>query len=371
MLAAIANARSEVLVQTFIWQEDRIGTEFAACLIAAASRGVSVQATVDGYGTPEFSKDFLSALQDSGVRIRVFDPQSTLFRIRTNFFCRLHQKIVVIDGSTGFVGGINICDDHLRDYGKGSKQDYALEVSGPVVSQIREYVYRHGQSRNGPWWRNWRYWLRLFPRELKDPGASAQVLFATRDNSQHPTDIETLYRIAIRNATREIVIANAYFFPGYRFVRDLLNARRRGVRVKLILQGNPDRPVSIGLASILYDDLASAGVEIYQYTERPLHAKVAVVDDNWATVGSSNLDPTSLGLNYEANLFVLDRAFNRNLHRKLSELIDYSCEKFSPRGYRASRLRTLLTGIVYHLTRRMTTWGRRAVRRKQRAQPPN
>jgi len=366
---AVAGAKSEVLFETFIWREDRIGLEFAEQLAAAARRGVSVRVTVDGYGTPGFSEEFRARLHDAGVELLSFDPQPTLFRMRTNLFCRLHQKIAVIDGERAILGGINVCDDHLLEFGCGSKQDFAVEVKGPVVDQIRDFVQDGILLRDGPWWRHWRYWLRRFPEKLHDPGAEGQVLFATRDNSEHPTDIETLYRIAIRSATREITIANAYFFPGYRFVRDLVDAAERGVRVRLIVQGNPDRPVTIGIASILYDDLAAAGVEIHRYTDRPLHAKVAVIDEHWATVGSSNLDPTSLGLNYEANLFILDRDFNQTLRASLDRIIEGSCRRFVPVHTHASRLRRLFAALAYHLTRRMATWGRLAVRRGQRARP--
>jgi cardiolipin synthase len=297
------------------------------------------------------------------------DPQPTFFKVRTNMLCRLHQKIAVIDGAEALVGGINISDDHLRQFGDESKQDFAVAVKGPVVQQIHGYVARRRVNGRGLWWRRWRYWLRRFPRQLRNPADDSQVLFAIRDNDEHPTDIETLYRIAIRNAKREIVIANAYFFPGYRFIRDLVRAQRRGVDVKLIMQGSPDRPVTIGAASVLYDDLVAAGVRIYRYTERPLHAKVAVIDDYWATVGSSNLDPTSLGLNYEANLFMLDRDFNMALKTRLQRIIDDSCEAYEPTLGSVSRVRRMLAAAAYHLTRRMATWGQRAVRRKQQTRP--
>jgi cardiolipin synthase len=366
LLDAISGASDEVLLETFIWQEDDIGYQFATRLAAAALRGVRVRITVDGYGTPALSEPFLSRLHKAGVEVRSFDPQPTLFRIRTNLFCRLHRKIAVIDRRTAFVGGLNICDDHLHAFGEESKQDYAVTVTGPVVEQIRRFVDRAESLERGSRWRNLRYWLRRIPEDLRHPTDSAQVLFATRDNGEHPTDIETLYRIAIRNARHEIIIANAYFFPGYRFVRDLREACGRGVRVRLLLQGRPDRPMTIGLASILYDDLAAAGVEIHRYVERPLHAKVAVIDTHWATVGSSNLDPTSLGLNLEANLFILDKTFAAALRGRLVHLIDNACQEFAPPSFGASRIRRLLAALMYHLTRRMATWGRRAVRRPQR-----
>jgi len=203
-----------------------------------------------------------------------------------------------------------------------------------------------------------------------DPGEGAQVLFAIRDNEEHPTDIETLYRVGIRNARKSIVIVNAYFFPGWRFIRDLRRAAERGVDVLLVMQGKPDRPVSVGAAAILYNDLLSMGIRIVRYTERPLHAKVAVIDDRWSTVGSSNLDPLSLGLNLEANLFILDRDFNVALRRNLDELVRRSCEEVSAEGIpRKSLVRRMLLTFGYHVTRRMPTWWRHVPWHEQQVLP--
>jgi cardiolipin synthase len=245
-----------------------------------------------------------------------------------------------------------------------------VEVSGPVVRVIHEFCrFGHGEHE-GSWRRRWRYWLRRFPREMINPEEGAQVLFATRDNEEHPTDIETLYRVGIRNARKSIVIANAYFFPGWRFIRDLRRAVERGVDVLLVMQGNPDRPVSVGAAAIQYNDLLSMGVRIVRYTDRPLHAKVAVIDDRWSTVGSSNLDPLSLGLNLEANLFILDRDFNATLRRNLDFLVSRSCEAVSPEAIpRKSLARRLLLTFGYLFTRRMPTWWRHVPWHEQRVLP--
>lgn len=370
VIEAVEAARYEIVLETFAWFEDRIGLELHRALAEAAERGVRVQAMVDGFGSPGFSEAFLERLTRAGVHLHSFDPRPTLFRIRTNLLCRLHRKIVVVDGELAFVGGINFTEEHVRSFGAQSKQDYAVAVRGPVVRDIHEYCRFGIDVHSGSSWRRWRYWLRRFPRELLNPQENAQVLFAIRDNDEHPTDIETMYRVGIRNATKRIVIANAYFFPGYRFIRDLTDAARRGVDVKLIMQGNPDRPKAVGAASVLYDDLLAAGVHIYRYTERPLHAKVAVIDDHWATVGSSNLDPTSLGLNLEANLFILDEPFNASLSEALERLLAHSCRELTLDGRpRTSVVRRLLLTVVYHLTRRMPTWGRRVLHREQHVRP--
>jgi cardiolipin synthase len=372
---AIRCARTEVVLETFLWFEDDVGRRLLDALVDAATRGVRVQVTVDGYGSPGFSREFLKRLTDAGARICSFDPRPTFFRVRTNILCRLHRKIVIVDGEVAFVGGINFTEDHVRSFGADSKQDYAVEVCGPVVRDIHEYCRFGRDVHAGPWRRRWRYWLRRFPREMKNPQEGAQVLFAIRDNEEHPTDIETMYRVGIRNAKKSIVIVNAYFFPGWRFIRDLRSAAERGVDVLLVMQGKPDRPVSVGAASILYNDLLSMGIRIVRYTERPLHAKVAVIDDRWATVGSSNLDPLSLALNLEANLFILDREFNAKLRQTLDELVHRSCEQVSAEEIpKKSLLRRLLLTFGYHVTRKMPIWGRHVPWYEQRIlplQPPD
>jgi len=194
---AIRHAQAEVLLETFLWFEDVVGRQLMEALVDAAGRGVRVQVTVDGYGSPGFSSDFLERLTDAGVSVHSFDAQPTILRVRTNVLCRLHRKIVVIDSERAFVGGINFTEEHVRSFGVQSKQDYAVEVTGPVVRDIHEYCRFGNDVHAGSWRRRWRYWLRRFPRELKNPQEGAQVLFAIRDNEEHPTDIETMYRVGI------------------------------------------------------------------------------------------------------------------------------------------------------------------------------
>jgi cardiolipin synthase len=154
-----------------------------------------------------------------------------------------------------------------------------------------------------------------------------------------------------------VVIANAYFFPGYRLLREIRNAARRGVEVRLILQGQPDMLVAKLAARLLYDYLLKDGVVIYEYCDRPLHGKVALVDEEWSTVGSSNLDPLSLALNLEANVLIRDRAFNRELFERLDELTREHCttlpENRTPRG----RLWHVTIGfLVFHILRHFPAW---------------
>jgi cardiolipin synthase len=185
----------------------------------------------------------------------------------------------------------------------------------------------------------------------------ASALFVTRDNRKHTNDIERHYRAAIRTARQRVVIANAYFFPGYRLLREMRHAARRGVDVRLILQGEPDMAIVKTAASMLYHHLLDAGVRIYEYCERPLHGKVAVIDDEWATVGSSNLDPLSLSLNLEANVVIRDRAFNQELGGRLDTLMQNSCKPIEREDLVESTWwRKLRSYFVFHLLRRYPAW---------------
>jgi cardiolipin synthase len=185
----------------------------------------------------------------------------------------------------------------------------------------------------------------------------ADAIFVTRDNHKHTTDIEKHYRIAIRTARHRVMIANAYFFPGYLLLREMRRAARRGVEVSLIPQGEPDMPIVKTAASFLYHHLMKAGVRIFEYQDRPLHGKVAMADDRWATVGSSNLDPLSLSLNLEANVIIRDSAFNQQLHGKLSQLISHSCREVGMNDVEEPGWwRTLRSYVVFHLLRHFPAW---------------
>ena len=349
VFAAIAAAEREVLIETFILFEDKVGKELQQVLIAAGQRGVEIHVTVDGYGSPDLSGEVIGALTAAGVCLHVFDPRPRLLGMRTNVFRRMHRKLVAIDGRLAFVGGINFAADHLADFGPGAKQDYAVEVEGPVATDIHRFA-RGALEAVGERWRWW--W-----GGARAATAGAQALLVTRDNGDHRTDIEWHYRAAIRSAHRELSIANAYFFPGFRLLRDIRNAARRGVSVRLILQGQPDMPIAQLGARTLYDYLLGAGVRIYEYCQRPLHGKVALADGDWATVGSSNLDPLSLSLNLEANLMIRDREFNGELRARLEQLIEHDCREVGPEHVPRRTLGRVLLGlVVFHFLRRFPAW---------------
>ena len=368
----IAAAKREVVVETFIWFDDKVGKQLQQALLQAAAQGAQIDVTVDGFGSPDLSRDFISTLTQAGVRVHVFDPSPKLWGWRTNMFRRMHRKIVVVDGVRAFVGGINFSADHLADFGPQAKQDYSVEIVGPLVQTIHAFVHKalaagqrnaYGHTR-GLWRDSFAVAAssgnsapRAATEALETAKGSSDALFVTRDNGQHATDIERHYRIAIRAARQRIVIANAYFFPGYRLLKDIRNAARRGVDVRLILQGEPDMPVVKMAASMLYHHLIKDGVRIYEYCERPLHSKVAIADSDWATVGSSNLDPLSLSLNLEANVIIRDHAFNQHLAQRLAHLMQHNCKQIRADDLETSgRWHTLRSFFVFHLLRQYPAW---------------
>ncbi|KWT96898.1 MULTISPECIES: cardiolipin synthase ClsB [unclassified Variovorax] len=353
---AIRNATREVIVETFILFEDKVGLALREALREAALRGVKVDLMIDGFGSPDLSDAFIQGLTAAGARVRVFDPGRRFLGQRLNLFRRMHRKITVIDGRLAFVGGINFSADHLMDFGPKAKQDYAVELEGPIVSEIHRFVlHAIAVGNKGASW--FRRRLRAAPAPANASAGEAEVQFVTRDNRRHTNDIERHYLAAIRSARQRIVIANAYFFPGYRLIKALRRAARRGVEVNLILQGEPDMQIVKVAASMLYHHLLHAGVHIHEYCQRPLHGKVALVDDRWSTIGSSNLDPLSLSLNLEANVIVRDAAFASQLGEKLEALMRHHCKKVDAAELSEwSAWRLVRSFFVFHLLRWYPSW---------------
>lgn len=385
VLAAIEAAERRVLLETFILLEDMVGQRLRRALIDAAGRGVRVDVTVDGFGSLDLSREFVRGLTAAGVRLHVYGPGRRVLGMRLNLFRRLHRKLVCVDRRVAFVGGMNFSADHLERLGEFSKQDYAVELQGPVVDDIHRFMESHVSRRFITRVRDLRvddYPESVEPETCRlageaaladpddEPGLrpdadngvaahsdDARVAFVSRDNWRHRTGIEREYRRALSAARERVIIANAYFFPGYRFVRALRRTARRGVEVHLLLQGCPDEPGVTYAARLLYRYLAEAGVRICEYRPRALHGKVAVVDDEWLTVGSSNLDPISLALNLEANVIIRDRRLAVALREHLEGLMSEHCRQVETDHLsRPTILRGLRSALVFHLLRRFPSW---------------
>lgn len=324
LIKRIGEAQHEIFLETFILENDNTGRSLKEALKEASSRGVWVSITTDSYGTYFLDDDYIDELSQAGIIFQLYDPQPEWFGSRPKVFRRLHRKLVVIDNTRAFVGGINFCDDHLTEGNDTGKRDYAVEITGPVVPEIRKlcasYVREVAPARKVD-----------NPGDVADPSTNdnhvyhdAVVRFVSRDNRRNKNTIEKLYIEGINSAKHQITIANAYFFPGYRVMKALTRASSRGVRIRLILQGDPDIPFSLSAARCLYDTLTRNNIEVYEYTERPLHGKIATIDNDWSSIGSSNLDPWSLSLNLEANVFVEHSQLNKQLTDEMELLVEQS-----------------------------------------------
>jgi cardiolipin synthase len=349
MCQAIDAASREVWLATYIFHDDPAAQGIAAALQAAAARGVAVHVVVDGFGSIATMPQVRERFAGTGVRLEVFRPLERWFSwLQPGQLRRLHQKLCVCDEQVAFVGGINLIDDrHDLHHGwqDAPRLDFAVEVSGPLAQAVhataramwaRAYLVNH-----------WREEVRVLARSrarvdearglLRQLRGAAQLTqtvdpqpmraaFLVRDNLRQRRAIERSYVQAIRQARERVDIAVPYFYPGRGFRRALRGAARRGVRVRLLLQGKIDYRIAALAARALYDELRAHGVRIYEYTPAFLHAKVAVVDDDWATVGSSNIDPLSLLLNLEANVVVRDAEFAHALAARFDAAFAVSAE---------------------------------------------
>ena len=345
LVAAIDAARSEVHLETYIFNADPSAEMVRDALMRAARLGVAVRLLIDGVGSRELPADWLAALKTAGVSVLTYRPIVSGWLSNPHNLRRLHRKMVVIDARIALVGGMNLMDDFEPVRFDAPRLDFSVEVQGPLLAPIHQSVRRlwrlvaltqlqagERKAEIGPSW----------PTD-----GHVRAAFVVRDNFAHRRDIERAYLAALALARDGILIASASFLPGRRFRKLLKNAVARGVRVHLLVQGHTDHPF-IQLASrALYRDLLAAGVSIHEYQASELHAKVAVVDGHWATVGSSNIDPFSLLLAREANIVVDDAAFASDLRQRLHQAIDQSATLDPAEWRRRPWPRRMLSWLAY------------------------
>ena len=313
---AIDVAQGEIYLETYIFRDDETGQAIAEALARAAQRGVAVRVLVDGFGCKDHFAAIRERLLAANVLVLIYRPRISPLTLRRNRLRRMHRKLVVIDARVAFIGGINIIDDRDTPGDNPPRYDYAVRIEGPLLAPILEAVERlWSRVARASLRRRWRA-KRIMTVDAAPRGTQRAAL-VVRDNLRHRADIEDAYLEAIGSARTEIIIANAYFFPGVRFRRALRDATQRGVRVTLLLQGRVEYFLQHYASRAFYGPLLDAGIEIYEYRRSFMHAKVAVIDQRWATVGSSNIDPFSLLLAREANIVVDDLPFAQELRRNL------------------------------------------------------
>lgn len=377
LIAAIDASMQEVRLETYIFSFDPQGEGVAAALERAAQRGVQVMVVLDGVGTPEVPSAWQQRWNSASVQWHRFAPLGRLGLLIPGRWRRLHRKLAVVDGRIAFCGGINVLDDFYDpNHGQltSPRFDFAVQVQGPLVADVHRTMrqfwgrLKATQQLERLEWSQAKASLVSATRAAQAAPAGvgdatgAPAALVLRDNVRHRARIERAYRKALGAAQHEVIIANAYFLPGGKLRRALMHAARRGVRVCLLLNGEYEYFMQYHGARPVYGALLDAGVEIHEYATGFLHAKVAVVDGQWATVGSSNLDPLSLLLAREANVVVQDPAFAVQLRQALLQAIaehgrrlDGVAHARRPLGQRAldwlayglMRLTLVLTGRRY------------------------
>jgi len=378
LIEAIDAAHTEVRLETYIFEFARSVLPVAESLERAALRGVVVEVVVDGVGTGDIPIEWQQRWGGAGVQWRIFNPARGWRLLLPKRWRRMHRKLCVVDAAIGFCGGINLLDDYYDpNHGELDRPrfDFAVRVRGPLVADMRDTMLRLWarlqvvrEARQHDVRGTWRAVraatragtdmhdaeFRSAPDELRSGATAALVL---RDNVRFRRSIEGTYRLAIAQAKSEILIANAYFIPGVQLQRALMRAARRGVRITLLLQAKYEYFMQYHASRAVYSMLLKAGIEIIEYEASFLHAKVAVVDAEGgalATVGSSNLDPLSLLLAREANVFVRDDAFGAELRGHLLDAVRHAGHRVDAREHDGRPFVTRsLTWMAYALMRAM------------------
>lgn len=320
LIAAIDAARTEIYLETYIFALDETGVRVRDALQNAARRGVQVCVITDWIGTGRrVSKILKRDLESAGVHHRNFNPW---FR---RGVARSHRKLCVADRQIAFVGGLNInddfySDDRLRLRLPERRWDFAISIVGPLVRDIVEEMQRQWE-RLGPMTLHTR-WKNFRKGRIKHTGVpthgGAMAALVVRDNLRNRRTIQRSYLQALGQARHSAYLANPYFAPGRKLRRALEQAALRGVQVTLLL-GVGQFAMQDAVANWFYPKLLKCGVRIVEYNKTQLHGKVAVVDDEWATVGSSNYDGLSLFINQEANVVINDDDFAVSLREQIQQ----------------------------------------------------
>ncbi len=359
LLAAIDAAAQSIHIEVYIFELDDIGQKVSDALAAAAQRGVAGPSSDRWVRLAGRSRSIDCEASTKGAKVIVF-RRARWWRFERRLLRRLHRKIALFDNRLAFVGGINIIDDYHHPDPEpvraklGPRFDFAVACEGPLVAAIAFTVTRL-------WWTVSVLQMKRRPSSRpqhiepvrSSDGVRAALLL--RDNLRNRSTIERAYLDAFAHARHEVLIANAYFLPGRKFRDALCELAKRGVRVRLLLQGLVEYRLQHYAQQALYGDLVKCGVQIYEYTPSYLHAKVAVVDQKWATVGSSNIDPYSLLLAREANVAVYDEAFAHDLQQAIETAIaNDSTVVDADACARRSRLRRSMSWVAYQLVRVLT-----------------
>ena len=308
-VAAINSARRSINLETYIFNSDAVGWMIAELLVKKARRGVEVNVIYDAVGCLGTSPALFAFLRSGGVEIVEFHPIIP-WRKYFNIDMRDHRKLLVVDGRVAFVGGMNIGNEYAgRKYRGGDWRDTHLRIEGPAVRNVQFFFFENWYRYGGAMVDSARH----FP-VLGKPGEKLLMVLCSKSRRQ-VKPIQESYISAINFAKQSIYITNAYFIPDARIYRALVRAARRGVDVRLLLPGKSDLAFVQHASRYLYKRYLRHGIRVYEYRRSILHAKTAVIDGIWSTVGSSNIDRRSFSRNLEINAILLDQPFGEEMER--------------------------------------------------------
>ncbi len=321
LLDLINRATESIHLQTYIYDDDDTGRQVADALIAAAKRNVSVYLLTDGYASQVMAKRFINDLKNSGVHFRFFEP---IFRSKYFYFGRrMHHKVFVADTKYALVGGINITNRYNDMPGKPAWLDFALYTEGETARDLCVLCWKT--------WNNFPPNMGITPCEEKELAfdfnkeESRPVRMRRNDWVRRKNEISATYREMFRNARSHITIICSYFLPGKVIRRLLRNASRKGVKINIITAGRSDVMLAKHAERWMYDWLLRNNIELYEYQPAVLHAKVAVCDSEWLTIGSYNVNNISAYASIELNLDVRHPGFAAEVEQRLKTILQNDC----------------------------------------------
>jgi len=345
MMTAVEQAKTSIMAEFYIWRGDRVGWQFADALIARSRAGVHVQAIYDAWGCVDVDPLIFDTMREEGIACIQYRPIAP-WRPRWGFFRRNHRKMLIVDEQIGYVGGINLAQAYApRASGGEDWKDFAVRVEGPVVNDMTR-LFRHTWDRTRPQNEPTKKKTVVVPATSHQSNGNTSVALISNNEFGQRYLIRRNYIHAINQATHRIVIANAYFLPDRAIRRALYRARKRGVAVTVLVPGDSDVKLVKWATNHLYGRCLRRGIRIFEYQGSMLHAKTAVIDESWTTIGSYNLDHQSLRYNLEVNLTILDQeqgtAMANHLSVLLAQAIEITVENVRNRTW-MQRLRYWLT----------------------------
>lgn len=337
----IDSAGQTIQFQTYIYAEDDSGKRIADALIRAAERKVQVYLLADGFGSASLSSRFIQRFENAGVNFRFFSPwlsSESMYLGR-----RLHHKIVVVDKTRALVGGINIADKYHGTKDEPPWLDYAVLIEGEVCSflhKLCQNIYQKKLFRKSP---------KFISRDATGPYL---VRFRRNDWIWKKNEIHNSYRRALAGASESVTIIGSYFLPGFLFRRMLKRASRRGVKINIILTGKSDVKFIRNAERYLYGFLLRNGMRIFEWPNSMMHGKVALVDDDWATIGSFNINQLSLYRSIELNVDIRSKDFVSRFKHHLEEVIYRECIEVTQEDfYKAGLIRQLFYFLSFQYVR--------------------